>query len=132
MQSYVVCVYITIAISINQSLRREAKRWFVGRVPPNQYFEYSSLNGFFYPKNAKQICETDFQCAGFTFKGTRRISNVAPEVYFFHFINETAEYLTTNVMYPHWTTYIVGSRNYISIIGAYQTDTCRTTNIPSK
>ena len=104
--------------------RNKTKRWFIGRIPPNQDFEYSSLNGVYSPKHAKQICENDFQCAGFTFKGTRRIINVVPEVYFFHFIDESSKYLTTEIKYPHWTSYIVGSRDYVAIAGSYHPDSC--------
>ena len=113
--------------AIHNHCSNETKRWFIGRVPPNQYVEYSSLNGFYSPKSAKLICETDLQCAGFTFKGTRRISNVVPEVYFFHYISENSKYLTTDITYPHWTTYIVGSRSYVAIKGTYQTDSCKAT-----
>jgi hypothetical protein len=112
--------------------RTKIKRSYIGRVPPSQDFEYSSLNGFYSPKRAKQICENDFQCAGFTFKGTRSISNIVPEVYFFHFIDENSEYLTTEIKYPHWTTYIVGSRDYVAISGTYDSESCSTTDTSSK
>ena len=117
----------------NHSLtRRETKRWFIGRIPPDQDFEYSSLNGFYSPKRAKQICENDIQCAGFTFKGTRRILNVVPEIYFFHFIDESSKHLTTEIKYPHWTSYIVGSRDYVAISGSYQSNSCSTVGTLSK
>ena len=94
------------------------RKWFVGRVPPSS-FEYPKLNGFYFPKQAKYICERDLQCGGFTFKGTKRATYVVPEIYFFHFINESASYLSTEITYPHWTTYVVGSRDYVIISGEY-------------
>ena len=94
------------------------RKWFVGRVPPSS-FEYPKLNGFYFPKQAKYICERDLQCGGFTFKGTKRATYVVPEIYFFHFINESANYLSTEISYPHWTTYVVGSRDYVIISGEY-------------
>ena len=95
------------------------KSWFVGRTPPSK-FEYSELNGFYSPKKARQICENNFQCGGFTFKGTKRIKHIIPEVFFFHYIYEKSDYLTSNIRYPHWTTYIVKSRDYIVINGELQ------------
>ena len=95
------------------------KSWFVGRTPPSK-FEYSELNGFYSPKEARQICEKDFQCGGFTFKGTKRMKYIIPEVYFFHYINEESDYITSNIIYPHWMTYIVGSRDYVAINGSYK------------
>ena len=97
------------------------KSWFVGRTPPSS-FEYSKLNGFYSPKEAKNLCERDIQCGGFTFKGTKRIKYIIPEVYFFHYINEKSDYLTDNIKYPHWTTYIVGSRDYIVINGELKSE----------
>ena len=97
------------------------KSWFVGRTPPSS-FEYSKLNGFYTPKEAKNLCEQDIQCGGFTFKGTKTIKYIVPEVYFFHYINEKSDYLTENIKYPHWTTYIVGSRDYIVINGELKSE----------
>ena len=97
------------------------RKWFIGRVPPSS-FEYPKLNGFYSPKQAKYICEKDLQCGGFTFKGALNATYFVPEIYFFHFINETANYLTTEIKYPHWTTYLVGSRDYVVISGTYSSD----------
>ena len=127
-------LYLTLIQSIlllkktiaSQNITKLRKSWFVGRTPPSS-FEYSKLNGFYSPKEAKNICEGDIQCGGFTFKGTKRIKQIIPEVYFFHYINEESDYLTTNIKYPHWTTYIVGSRDYIVINGQLKSD-----NIPDK
>ena len=94
------------------------RKWYVGRVPPSS-FEYPKLNGFYFPKQAKSICEKDLQCGGFTFKGTKTSTYNVPEISFFHFINESASYLSTEIHYPHWTTYVVGSRDYVIISGEY-------------
>ena len=48
------------------------------------------------------------------------MTSILPEVYFFHYINEESDYLTSNIKYPHWMTYIVGSRDYVAINGAYK------------
>ena len=97
------------------------KSWFIGRVPPSS-FEYEQLNGFYSPKRAKYLCERDFQCGGFTFKGTTNNSTNKVEIYFFHFISDQASYLTTEIQYPHWTTYIDGNKDYIVIKGSYDAD----------
>ena len=94
------------------------RRWFVGRVPPSS-FEYPKLNGNYFPKHARRLCEGDFQCAGFTFKGLQNQTSFKPEIYFFHLVNESATYLTTEIKYPHWTTYVACSRQYVVISGNY-------------
>lgn len=108
----------TAATKINITGRR---KWFVGRVPPSS-FEYPKLNGEYLPKHAQRLCERDLQCGGFTFKGTQNETSFVPEIYFFHFVNESARYLTTDIKYPHWTTYVVGSRNYVVISGKYNSN----------
>ena len=116
-------VYMTLIYSccITSSKERTEKRWYIGRTPPS-CFEYSKINGYYTPKQAKTICEKDVQCGGFTFKGSQWIKYVIPEVYFFHFINDSSAYLTTDIKYPHWTSYIVGSRDYILVSGSYASD----------
>ena len=94
------------------------RRWFVGRVPPSS-FEYPKLNGNYFPKHARRLCERDLQCGGFTFKGRQNEASFKQEIYFFRFVNESATYLTTEIKYPHWTTYVVGSRQYVVISGNY-------------
>ena len=39
----------------------------VGRISEGQY-EYSALNGWMTPAEAKDLCEKDPQCGGFTYK----------------------------------------------------------------
>ena len=110
-------IYIQIFFSIGMG-KGKVKRWFIGRTPPS-IFEYPRINGFYSPRQAQLICEKDIQCGGFTFKGSKKIVHTTPEVYFFHFINESSGFLTTEIRYPHWTSYIVGSRDHIAISGSY-------------
>ena len=100
------------------SIGSKRKRWYIGRTPPSS-FEYSRINGFYSPEQAKVLCERDLQCGGFTFKGSKWIKYIVPEVYFFHFINNTSSYLTTNITHPHWTSFVVGSRDHIIVSGTY-------------
>ena len=119
---HVYIIYIEIWFSMGVA-KGKLKRWFIGRTPPSM-FEYSGINGFYSPKKAQSICEEDLQCGGFTFKGSKRAMYMIPEVYFFHFINESSSYLTTEIRYPHWTSYIVGSRDHIVVSGSYQQHNC--------
>ena len=118
---FIFCHTNIILIQIHLSCcmaKEEIKRWYVGRTPPSS-FEYSKINGFYTPNQAQSVCEKDRQCGGFTFKGTKRVKDMIPEVYFFHYIDKSSKYITTEIKYPHWTTYIVGSRDYIIIGGSY-------------
>ena len=119
---HVFIMFIQIFCSIGTG-KRKAKHWFIGRTPPS-IFEYPRINGFYPPRQAQSICEKDLQCGGFTFKGSKKIMHTIPEVYFFHFINESSSYLTTEIEYPHWTTYIVGSRDHIVVAGSYASHNC--------
>ena len=116
-------VYMTfIQIGFSASIAKQnLGRWYCGRIPPSS-FEYSGINGFHSPTRAQMICENDVQCGGFTFKGTKRATDIIPEVYFFHFINETSSHLKPEIEYPHWTSYIVGSRDHIMISGSYSSN----------
>ena len=124
---------LTIVLNMRSKVncKRSTKKWFIGRVPPSS-FEYPEINDFYTPKRAKDICEKNLQCAGFTFKGTKTVLDVIPEIYFFHYINESSNSLTTEIKYPHWTTYIVGSRDYIVISGSYALMNCHRGKILSK
>ena len=119
MTNKMLVIFITLVYYINfESLVALANQnWYVGRVPPSQY-EYPDINGYFTPLDAKNICEDDLQCGGFTFKGTKEHLDER-EVYFFHFVREDEQSLSEYMEYPHWTTYIVGSRNYVMIPGQY-------------
>ena len=115
--SRVCMIFIQSCFCVNL-IEGKAKRWYIGRTPSSS-FEYPKINGFYSPKQAKNACERDLQCGGFTFKGSKRIKYTTPEVYFFHYINESSSYITTEIKYPHWTTYIVGSRDHIVVAGSY-------------
>ncbi len=39
----------------------------VGRIPIGM-FEYPEIHGIFTPEEAKNVCETDPQCSGFTYR----------------------------------------------------------------
>ena len=108
-------MYSIIEISIVSSYVKHYKKWHIGRVPPSR-FEYDKLNGYYSTKHAKQICENDPQCGGFTFKGTKQ-DKEKKSVYFFHFINVEDSYIN----YPHWTFYIP-NRTYVVISGKYLPD----------
>ena len=101
------------------------KTWHIGRVPPSR-FEYDKLNGYYSIKHAKQMCENDLQCGGFTFKGTKH-DKLKRAIYFFHFINFENEYMK----YPHWTSYIP-DRPYVILSGHYLSESgnlLHTTNV---
>ena len=51
-------------------------------------FEYPELNGWMLVKVAEEMCENDFACAGFTFKGSYKTLNHEMEMYFFHIVLE--------------------------------------------
>ena len=93
------------------------KSWHVGRVPPSK-FEYSKLNGFYSAEMAQTICDSDIRCGGFTFKGTKTNGGVK-EIYFFHVVHDDTSSMQEYIKYPHWTTYIVTSRDYIVLPGQY-------------
>ena len=113
-----LCMILILSCFCINLIEGKEKRWYIGRTPPSS-FEYHKINGFYAPKQARNVCEMDLQCGGFTFKGSKRMKYITPEVYFFHYINESSSYLTTEIKYPHWTTYIVGSRDHIVVAGSY-------------
>ena len=69
---------------------------------------------------AKKLCENDIQCGGFTFKGTKHGVDKR-EIYFFHFVADAQISLEDYLKYPHWSTYIVSSRDFVIIRGRYPT-----------
>ena len=95
------------------------KGWSVGRIPPSR-FEYEKINGFYTSLQAKKLCENDIQCGGFTFKGTKHGVDKR-EIYFFHFVADAQISLEDYLKYPHWSTYIVSSRDFVIIRGRYPT-----------
>ena len=110
-------IFLIVVVKIIHLHGSIHQKWNVGRVPPSS-FEYAKINGHFTPTEAMNICEDDLQCGGFTFKGTKEHSDEV-DVYFFHYVNGDEQSLREYMEYPHWTTYIVGSRNYIIIPGHY-------------
>ena len=114
---FAILIILVCNEDFTSSAELAPKNWHVGRVSPS-HFEYPDINGYFTPLNAKSICEDDLQCGGFTFKGTKEHLDER-EVYFFHFVREDEHSLSEYMEYPHWTTYIVGSRNYVMIPGQY-------------
>eukprot|EP00092_Neocalanus_flemingeri_P032574 GFUD01035430.1.p1 GENE.GFUD01035430.1~~GFUD01035430.1.p1 ORF type:complete len:611 (-),score=162.78 GFUD01035430.1:61-1893(-) len=58
--------------------------FYVGRISEGQ-FEYSDLNGWMTPRKAKELCEKDAKCGGFTYKGSK-ILDRDYEIYFFHIV----------------------------------------------
>lgn len=70
-------VLIVLFGIINAKKVKKDDGFFIGKVPPGR-FEYSELNGFYYPQEAKEICRSDLQCAGFTF---RTAKNADAETY---------------------------------------------------
>ena len=83
----------------------------VGRIPPGN-FEYPQLNGFYSPKKAIQVCDSDPECAGFTYKGTRSLLKRKYEIYFFHFVVDNIFENSTEQQYYHWTSYVVKKRRF--------------------
>ena len=94
--------------------------WCVGRIPPSR-FEYEKINGFYTSLQAKKLCENDIQCGGFTFKGTKHGID-KKEIYFFHFVADDQISLNEYLKYPHWSTYIVSSRDFVAIRGSYASE----------
>ena len=92
--------------------------WFIGRVPPGR-FEYPQNNGWMLPHKAAKLCEYDIQCGGFTFKGSKDIVRNY-EIYFFHYIDVKA-FAPKEVLYPHWTSYIICSRKFVMLNGIIPT-----------
>lgn len=114
---FVTFVFFVYNLKLESLAELAYQNWYVGRVPPSQ-FEYPDINGYFTPLDAKNLCEDDLQCGGFTFKGTKEHLDER-EVYFFHLVRDDEQFLSEYMEYPHWTTYIVGSRNYAMIPGQY-------------
>ena len=80
--------------------------FYAGRIKPGK-FEYPKLNGLMLIKDAKEKCEMDLACAGFTFKGSYKTLNHAMLIYFFHFIPQNNDF-----KYFYWSTYKV-NRNFV-------------------
>ncbi len=100
----------TFAILVAEVSATKLKTGFyAGRIKPSR-FEYAEINGWMLPQNAVEICEKDFACAGFTFRGAYSIDYQPVEVYFFHYIKDAKP----EENYYHWSTYRV-KRNHVSL-----------------
>ena len=117
-QNYVNKLFICIVLSMATANMNNEQEWFIGRVPPSR-FEYGKLNGFHTPSRAVDICRNDIQCGGFTFRGPKNIQAAKVDIYFFHYVKDDTASLNTYREYPHWTTYIIGTRDYIILNGHY-------------
>ena len=96
--------------------KNEKKQNFLfGRIPPG-YFEYPDLNGFYSPKAAAKVCESDTACGGFTFKGVINSPKKVFEVYFFHYVpKEIFDINNGQAQFFHWTSYIAKTRNFTEL-----------------
>ena len=82
--------------------------FYAGRIKPGK-FEYPKLNGLMSVKDAKEKCENDLACAGFTFKGPYKTLNRIMQMYFFHFVPKN-----NDLKYLYWSTYKV-DRNFVKL-----------------
>ena len=82
--------------------------FYAGRIKPGKY-EYPKLNGWMLVEEAKEKCENDLACAGFTFKGPYKTLNRIMQMYFFHFIPKN-----NDLKYLYWSTYKV-DRNFVKL-----------------
>ena len=82
--------------------------FYAGRIKPGKY-EYPKLNGWMLVEEAKEKCEKDLACGGFTFKGSYKTLTRPMEMYFFHIVPQN-----TGVDYFYWSTYEV-DRKYVKL-----------------
>ena len=64
------CIIFTFLVGVTDCNPKDSianAGFYVGRISEGQY-EYSSLNGWMTPRTAQDVCETDQQCGGFTYK----------------------------------------------------------------
>ena len=107
---------VSVASSKKATKKTEQKsKFLLGRIPPG-CFEYPELNGYFSPKEAIKICESDTSCGGFTFKGVTNSPKKEFDTYFFHFVpKELFEKEFSQNQSFHWTSYIVQNRNFTEL-----------------
>ena len=82
--------------------------FYAGRISPGK-FEYPKYNGWMLVEEAKEICEKDLACGGFTFKGSYKTLTRPMEMYFFHIVPQKA-----GTDYFYWSTYEV-DRKYVKL-----------------
>ena len=73
-----------LAIVVSLALIANGKKvkdhgFFVGRIPPSDLspfysLAYPELSGVMTPNDAMVLCEADFECSGFTYKGAKGVS----------------------------------------------------------
>ena len=86
--------------------------FFVGKLDSIPYnLEYEQLNGFMTPKNAKKLCEEDFACAGFTYKGAKDLGQKF-QIKFYHFVPKIGIEIAKKEGDWTWSSYIV-ARDFV-------------------
>ena len=86
--------------------------FFVGKLDSIPYnLEYPQLNGVMTPKNAKKLCEEDFSCAGFTYKGAKDLGQKF-QIQFFHYLSPKSVEVAKKSGDWTWSSYRV-SRPYV-------------------
>jgi hypothetical protein len=63
--------------------------FIVGRLSPEPGLELSHFNGFYSPDEASNFCEKNIECAGFTFRGAKGVSQKF-RVKFFRFVSQVS------------------------------------------
>ena len=113
---FVVLCLIDATLAKKRSKKNVKKLNFLfGRIPPG-YFEYPALNGYYSPKEAAKVCESDTACGGFTFKGVINSPKKVFEVYFFHYVpKEIFDKSNGPAQFFHWTSYIIKTRNFTEL-----------------
>ena len=86
--------------------------FFVGKLDSIPYnLEYPQLNGVMTPKNAKKLCEEDFSCAGFTYKGAKDLGQKF-KIQFFHYLSKKSVEVAKKSGDWTWSSYRV-SRPFV-------------------
>lgn len=105
-------VLFAVILPLTHSLK---PGFFVGRLAPSAVYEYPVLNGFFRPQEAKDLCEADLECGGFTFRGAKT-SQQKQRVYFYRLVPKI---LKQEV--PQWSSYRV-NRGFVAVQGKGELD----------
>lgn len=109
----------------DSAAKKKAKHKFggykIGRIRPSPgSFEYQELNGRYRPNEARDVCERDLGCAGFTFKGSRA-AGVDAMTFFFHYVptRDDLEVAAHGARLFHWTSYRV-KRIFVVLLGQFR------------
>ena len=97
--SSILLLFLLISVQLSESEKVKKKSkgsgtkkktglsgFIVGRIQPNPAFELTSLNGFYKPDEASELCEKTLECSGFTFQGSKGASQKF-RVKFFRFVS---------------------------------------------